>query len=195
MSEYTWTPKPRCEWAGKDPLYCEYHDHEWGIPQHDDRRLFELLVLEGFQAGLSWITILRKRHAFTRAFDNWDVRKIAAYTPQKIERLLQDPAIVRNRKKIEAAVANARSFMSIQREFGSFDQYIWQFTGFATLAPAHPWKDCKAIPCRTPESTAMSKDLQKRGFRFVGPTICYAYMQAIGMVNDHTTDCFCYNRD
>lgn len=176
----------RCKWCGTDPLYVRYHDEEWGVPLHDDRRLFEMLILEGAQAGLSWITILRKRPAYRRAFDRFDARKIARYSAAKKRSLLADAGIVRNRLKIDAAVANARAFLDVQREFGSFDKYIWQFapaTGATGTASA-------SIPASTPESDAMSRDLKKRGFKFVGSTICYAFMQAVGMVNDHTDGCF-----
>ena len=178
----------RCAWPGDDPLYVAYHDTEWGVPLHDDRGLFEFLILEGAQAGLSWITILRKRENYRRAFDGFDPEKIARYSPKKIERLMRDSGIVRNRLKIEGTVANARAFLRVQEEFGSFDRYMWEFVG------GHPirnrWKTMKQIPARTPESDAMSKDLRARGFKFVGSTICYAHMQACGMVNDHVTDCF-----
>jgi DNA-3-methyladenine glycosylase I len=180
----------RCAWAGQDPLYVAYHDDEWGVPVHDDRTLFEFLILEGAQAGLSWSTILRKRENYRRAFDNFDAAEIAHYDAKRVKRLLADPGIVRNRKKIEAAIQNARAFLAVQREFGSFDAYIWQFVG------GHPrrnaWKTLEQIPARTSQSEAMSKDLIKRGFRFVGPTICYAFMQAVGMVNDHIVSCFRY---
>ena len=177
----------RCSWAGTDPLYVKYHDEEWGVPLHDDRRLFEMLILEGAQAGLSWITILRKREAYRRAFDRFDARKIARYGAAKKRALLQDAGIVRNRLKIDATVTNARAFLAVQREFGSFDAYIWQFVGGRPKVnrPA----TLKDIPARTDESDAMSGDLQKRGFRFVGSTICYAFMQAVGMVNDHVAGC------
>lgn len=180
--------RPRCRWAGSDPLYQRYHDEEWGVPVHDDRTLFEFLILEGAQAGLSWITILRKREAYRAAFDGFDPARVARYDRRRIARLLRDPGIVRNRLKIEAAVANARAFLAVQDEFGSFDRYVWRFVGGrpqvnrpATLAQ---------VPARTPASDALSKDLQQRGFRFVGSTICYAFMQAVGMVDDHTRDCF-----
>lgn len=180
--------KVRCQWCGTDPLYVRYHDEEWGVPVHDDRRLFEMLILEGAQAGLSWITILRKRPAYRKAFDRFDPRKIAKYDPRKKRALLADAGIVRNRLKIDAAVTNARAFLAVRKEFGSFDGYIWQFVGGKpeVNSPA----TMKDIPARTPESDAMSRDLKKRGFKFVGSTICYAFMQAVGMVNDHTKDCF-----
>ena len=165
-----------------------YHDHEWGVPVHDDRLLFEFLILEGAQAGLSWSTILNKRENYRRLFDNFDPSKVAKYGPRKIKELLNDPGIVRNRLKISSAIANAKGFLAVQKEFRSFDSYIWGFTGGKTIQNA--WKSPAQIPARTPESDAISKDLLKRGFKFVGSTICYAFMQAVGMVNDHTTDCF-----
>ena len=180
--------KTRCAWVSDDPLYIAYHDEEWGVPEHDDQRLFEMLILEGAQAGLSWITILRKRESYRLAFDDFDVEKVARYDAAKIEELLINPGIVRNRRKVEATVQNARAFLAVQEAFGSFDAYIWQFVD------GHPrqntWPTLADVPAKTPESTAMSKDLRKRGFNFVGPTICYAFMQAIGMVQDHTVDCF-----
>jgi DNA-3-methyladenine glycosylase I len=179
----------RCAWVPlNDPLYVEYHDLEWGVPVHDDEKLFEFLVLEGFQAGLSWRTILYKRENFRQAFDGFDPLKIAAYDEDKIAELLSNPGIVRNRLKVRATVTNARAFLQVKAEFGSFDAYIWQFTGGKTLKNA--WTTLAELPARTAESDAMSKDLLKRGFRFVGSTICYAHMQATGMVNDHTVDCF-----
>ena len=177
----------RCSWCGADPLYIGYHDREWGVPLHDDRRLFEMLILEGAQAGLSWITILRKRPAYRRAFDRFDPRKVARYDARKKRALLKDAGIVRNRLKIDSAVTNARAFLDIQKEFGSFDAYIWQFVGGKPIQNKRKGRD---IPARSAESDAMSKDLQKRGFRFVGSTICYAFMQATGMVNDHLITCF-----
>jgi DNA-3-methyladenine glycosylase I len=177
----------RCAWAQGD-LYIAYHDHEWGVPVHDDRRLFEFLVLEGAQAGLSWITILKKRENYRQAFDHFDARKVARYDSRKIRQLLANPGIVRNRLKIESAVQNARAFLLIQREFGSFDRYVWQFVGGKPRLNRR--KSMKEIPARTSESDALSRDLRKRGFNFVGSTICYAFMQAVGMVNDDTTDCF-----
>ena len=176
----------RCSWCGADPLYVAYHDREWGVPLHDDRRLFEMLILEGAQAGLSWITILRKRPAYRRAFDRFDPRKIARYDTRKKRALLKDAGIVRNRLKIDSAVTNARAFLDIQREFGSFDAYIWQFVGGRPIVKGAE----SPVPASTAESDAMSKDLKKRGFRFVGSTICYAFMQATGMVNDHAATCF-----
>jgi DNA-3-methyladenine glycosylase I len=183
-------PLQRCDWAGSDPLYAAYHDNEWGVPLHDDRALFELLILEGFQAGLSWITILRKRNAFRKAFDGFDWRKIAAYTEKDVRRLLSDAAIVRNRLKIQAAISNAAAFQGIRDEFGSFDAYIWQFTKGRTLRARRRARTFRELPTHSPESDAMSRDLKRRGFRFVGTTICYSYMQAIGMLDDHLAQCF-----
>ena len=183
--------KTRCSWAGADPLYIEYHDKEWGVPIHDDRRLFEFLILEGAQAGLSWLTILKKRPNYRKAFDNFEPLKVAAYTPRKIKELIADAGIIRNRLKIEAAVQNAGSFLAVQQEFGSFDKYIWQFVGGKPLK--NNWQTIAQIPAQTDASNAMSADLKKRGFKFVGPTICYAFMQATGLVNDHTVHCFRYN--
>jgi len=182
----------RCVWAGSDPLYLTYHDQEWGVPVHDDRLLFEFLVLEGAQAGLSWITILRKRDAYRQAFDQFDPAKVAAYDDAKIEALLQNPGIVRNRLKVRAAVLNARGVLAIQDEFGSFAAYLWGFVGGQPRRNA--WTSMREIPAETDESRAMSKALLKRGFKFVGPTICYAFMQACGLVNDHTVDCFRYDQ-
>jgi len=176
----------RCAWCGDDPLYVRYHDEEWGVPLHDDRRLFEMLILEGAQAGLSWITILRKRPAYRKAFDRFDAKKIARYDSTKKRALMRDAGIVRNRLKIDAAVANARAFLAVQKEFGSFDKYIWQFTGGGTINNSRPGMTIRATSV---ESDAMSRDLKKRGFKFVGSTICYAFMQATGMVNDHAFDC------
>ena len=180
--------KKRCEWAGEDPLMIAYHDREWGQPLHDDGRLFEFLILEGAQAGLSWMTILKKRENFRQALDGFDPVRVANYDAGKIRQLLQDKGIIRNRLKIEAAVSNAKIFLKVQAEFGSFDTYIWQFVNHEPVR--NNWKSLADIPAKTPASEAMSKDLKQRGFRFVGPTICYAFMQAIGMVNDHTIDCF-----
>jgi DNA-3-methyladenine glycosylase I len=182
--------KPRCDWAGTDPLYLAYHDTEWGVPLHDDRRLFEFLILEGFQAGLSWLTILKKRENYRKAFDNFDPHKMAAYSATRKKALLSNAGIIRNKLKIEAAVQNAVSFLSIQQEFGSFDKYIWQFVAGRTLK--NRWQAVTEIPASTKESAAMSAGLKKRGFKFVGPTICYAFMQATGMVNDHIVGCFRY---
>lgn len=181
----------RCQWAGDDPLYVAYHDQEWGVPKHDDRRLFEDLLLDGAQAGLSWITILRKRENYRAAFDNFDAQKIAVYDEQKIAQLLANPGIIRNRLKIHSAVKNAVAFLKVREEFGEFDSYIWSFVGGKTIV--NSWQSMSQIPAQTAESEAMSKDLKKRGFNFVGPTICYAFMQAVGMVNDHVTSCFRYH--
>src|SRR5690348_8660582 len=182
--------KSRCAWVTDDPVYRDYHDHEWGVPVYDDRLLFEFLILEGAQAGLSWITILKKRDNYRRAFDNFEARKIARYSPQKIQKLLADEGIVRNKLKIESTVRNAQAFLAVQREFGSFDQYVWRFVN------GHPirnhWEALTQVPARTAESDALSSDLLRRGFKFVGSTICYAFMQAVGLVNDHTTNCFRY---
>ncbi len=180
--------KTRCEWAGSDPLYNNYHDNEWGVPEHNDQKLFEMLLLEGAQAGLSWITILRKRENYRMAFDNFDAAKIVKYNETKIQELLNNEGIVRNKLKVNAAVQNARGFLEIQKEFASFDTYIWQFVGGNPRKNA--FKHLKGLPAKTPESEAMSKDLLKRDFKFVGPTICYAFMQAVGMVNDHVVGCF-----
>jgi DNA-3-methyladenine glycosylase I len=180
--------KQRCAWAGEDALYRQYHDTEWGVPLHDDRALFEFLILEGAQAGLSWITILRKRENYRAAFDGFDAARIAAYGANKIESLLQDAGIVRNRLKVAAAVINAQKFLDVQDEFGSFDSFIWRFVD--GKPKQNRWRSPAEIPSSTPESDAMSRELKRRGFKFVGSTICYAHMQATGMVNDHTTDCF-----
>ena len=182
----------RCAWAGYDPLMMEYHDKEWGVPVHDDKRLFEFLTLEGAQAGLSWMTILRKRENYRKAFDFFDPSKIARYTRRDIKRLLSDSGIVCNRLKIQAAIGNAQRFLEIQKEFSSFDNYVWGFTQGRTIK--HRFKSLSAIPAETSESDVMSRDLQKREFKFVGSTICYAFMQAVGIVNDHTTDCFRYEQ-
>lgn len=182
--------KVRCEWCGDDPLYVAYHDEEWGRPCHDDAKLFEMLILEGMQAGLSWITILRKRENFREAFDNFDPHKIIAYDEAKVESLMQNKGIIRNRLKIESSIKNARAFLAVQDEFGSFDAYIWQFVGGKPIV--NQFQSMSDIPAKTSEAEAMSKDLKKRGFKFVGHTICYAFMQACGMVNDHIMDCFCY---
>lgn len=182
--------RKRCAWAGTDPLYVAYHDEEWGVPLHDDRALFEFLVLEGAQAGLSWITILRKRDAYRRAFDRFDPRKVARYNERKIAALLADAGIVRNRAKVASAVKNARAFLEVQAEFGSFDAYQWRFVGGRSLQNRR--RAIGDVPARTAESDAMSKDLKSRGFTFVGSTIVYAHMQACGMVNDHLVDCFRY---
>lgn len=182
-------PVNRCHWASNE-WNIPYHDEEWGVPVHDDRVLFEFLILEGAQAGLSWDTILRKRLRYREVFDNFDPERVARYDSKKIRELLKDPGIVRNRLKIAATIGNARAFLAVQKEFGSFDAYVWQFVG--GKPKTNHWTRRKKVPAKTPESDAMSKDLQKRGFRFVGSTICYAFMQAVGMVNDHLTDCFRY---
>ena len=179
--------KPRCPW-GTTPEMIAYHDEEWGVPQHDDRVLFEFLILEGAQAGLSWSTILNKRQAYRKAFSNFDPVRVAKYDARKIKALLANEGIVRNRLKIAATIANAQAFLVVQKEFGNFNAYIWQFTGGRPRI--NKWASTKSLPASTPESEAMSKDLLKRGFRFVGPTICYAFMQAVGMVNDHAPECF-----
>ena len=185
------SPVTRCAWSSSDPLMIAYHDTEWGVPVHDDRKLFEFLVLDAFQAGLSWAIILKKRENFRRALHDFDAKKIARYTAKDVTRLLADPGIVRNRLKIEATIGNARRFADVQQEFGSFDRYIWQFVGGGPIKNRH--SALAQIPARTKESDAMSKDLGGRGFRFVGSTICYAFMQAAGMVNDHTVNCFRYH--
>jgi|ERR1043166_3775883 DNA-3-methyladenine glycosylase I len=181
----------RCAWATADSSIL-YHDTEWGVPQHDDRVLFEFLILEGAQAGLSWSTILNKRENYRHAFDNFDARKIARYDSRKVKKLLADPGIVRNRLKIAAAIQNAKATLAVQQEFGSLDKYLWQFVGGKPIHNKR--KSMKEVPARTAESDAMSKDLLRHGFKFVGSTICYAFMQAVGMVNDHTTDCFRYRQ-
>lgn len=178
----------RCAWAESSPIERDYHDQEWGVPLHDDQRLFEFLTLEGAQAGLSWSTILNKRDGYRQAFDHFDVEMVAAYSDKKIQQLLANPAIVRNRLKINSTVGNARAFMRMQQEFDSFDRYIWQFVDGQPIQ--NTWQDLSAVPANTAQSDAMSKDLKKRGFKFVGSTICYALMQATGMVNDHIIDCF-----
>lgn len=182
----------RCGWCGADPLYIEYHDKEWGVPVHDDKKLFEFLVLEGAQAGLAWITILRKREGYRNAFDGFDVESVARFTEKRIEKLLQDPSIIRNRLKVNSAVTNAQAFISVQEEFGSFDKYIWQFTDGKVITNKH--KTLRDIQPTSKESDAMSKDMIRRGFKFVGSTIMYAHMQATGMVNDHLIDCFRYHQ-
>ena len=178
----------RCPWAGPDPLYLRYHDSEWGVPVHDDRHFFEMLVLEGAQAGLAWITILRKREGYREAFDGFDPVVVARYDDRRVEALLGNPAIVRNRLKVESAVANARAFLRVQDEHGSFDRYVWRFVDGRPRQ--NGWEGMDDVPAETPESRVMSRDLKRRGFRFVGPTICYAFMQATGLVNDHLVDCF-----
>jgi len=180
--------KSRCPWPGDDPLYIAYHDDEWGVPSHDNRHLFEMLNLEGAQAGLSWITILRKRENYRRAFANWDATKIARFGEKDFARLMADAGIVRNRLKIRATIANAQAYLAVRKEFGSFDRYLWQFVGGKPLKNRR--RGLGEIPARTAEADAMSRDLKKRGFRFVGPTICYAFMQATGMVDDHLATCF-----
>lgn len=183
--------KNRCEWTWYDPALVEYHDKEWGAPLHDDQRLFEFLMLDAFQAGLSWYIILKKRENFRQAFSGFNPVKVAKYNPAKIKHLLQDSGIIRNRLKIEATITNAKSFMKVQKEFGSFDEYIWKFVNHKTIK--NRWKSLKEMPARTEGSDLMSKDLKKRGFKFVGSTICYAFMQAAGLVNDHIVKCYRYN--
>ncbi len=185
-------PRTRCGWCGSDPLYVAYHDTEWGVPLHDDRRLFEMLVLEGAQAGLSWLTVLRKREAYREAFDGFDPRVVARYDGRKVRSLLRNAGIIRNRQKIESAIGNARAFLHVQEELGSFDEYVWRFVG--GKPKRNGWPALAEIPAVTPEAEALSRDLRERGFRFVGPTICYAHMQATGMVNDHLIDCFRYRQ-
>jgi len=180
----------RCEWANGSDLERSYHDKEWGVPIHDDRSLFEFLILEGAQAGLSWSIILKKREGYRKAFDNFDVRKISKYSETDVSRLLHDSEIIRNKLKISAAIINARAFLQLKKEFGSFDNYIWQFVNGKTIR--NSWKKIMDIPSSTPESDAMSKDLRRRGFKFIGTTVCYAFMQAVGMVNDHVVGCFRY---
>lgn len=182
--------KQRCEWCGSDELYVNYHDKEWGIPVHDDRVHFEMLILEGAQAGLSWITVLRKRENYRKAFDNFDVKKVARYTEKRIEKLLLNPGIIRNRLKVNSTITNAKAFIEIQKKFGSFDKYIWRFVNNKPIV--NKWKTMGQLPATSKESDELSEDLKKRGFKFVGSTIMYAHMQAIGMVNDHTIDCFRY---
>lgn len=184
--------KKRCMWCEGNDLQIRYHDREWGVPVHDDRRFFEFLILEGAQAGLSWDTILKKRENYRRAFAGFDPRKVARFTSQHTRVLMKNPGIVRNRLKIAATVSNAKAFLAVQREFGSFDRYIWGFVG--GRPKKNRWRAMKQVPASTPESNAMSKDLKKRGFRFVGSTICYAFMQATGLVNDHLVTCFRYRR-
>jgi DNA-3-methyladenine glycosylase I len=178
----------RCAWAGSDPLYRDYHDAEWGVPVHEDRLLFEFLILEGAQAGLSWITILRKRDAYRRAFARFQPEVVAAFGESQLQGLLTDPGIVRNRLKLSSALANARAFLALQEDFGSFDAYLWRFVDGAPLQNA--WRSHSEVPATTAVSDSLSRDLKNRGFNFVGSTICYAFMQAVGMVNDHTVDCF-----
>ncbi len=181
---------PRCDWATVDPLMMSYHDLEWGVPEHDDRRLFEFLVLEGAQAGLSWLTVLRKREAYRTAFDRFDPVKVSGYGPKEVAKLLRNPGIIRNRLKITSTIRNATAFLTVQKEFGTFDRYMWTFVG--DRPKVNRWKSMAQIPARTKESDAMSADLGHRGFSFVGSTICYAHMQAVGMVNDHVVRCFRY---
>lgn len=182
----------RCEWSTSNPLDQDYHDTEWGVPIHDDRTLFEFLSLEGAQAGLSWTTILKKREGYLKAFDNFDVKKISRYNEKRIEKLLNNPEIVRNKLKVNSVVSNAKLFIAVQKEFGSFDKYIWAFVDGKPIK--NKWKNLAEIPSSTEISDQMCKDLKKRGFKFVGTTICYAFMQATGMVNDHCTDCFRYKQ-
>ncbi|MCZ2097282.1 MAG: DNA-3-methyladenine glycosylase I [Anaerolineae bacterium] len=182
----------RCPWGTADPLYVAYHDEEWGVPEHDDHRLFEMLILEGAQAGLSWLTVLKRREGYRRAFDGFDPALVARYDDAKIAALLADPGIIRNKLKVHAAVQNARSFLAVQDAFGSFDAYIWQFVDGAPRQ--NGFVELREIPAETPEARAMSKDLLALGFKFAGPTICYAFMQACGLVNDHLVTCFRYNQ-
>lgn len=181
----------RCPWCGDDPVYVKYHDEEWGVPQHDDQKLFEKIVLEGAQAGLSWITILRRRENYRRAFGKFDIEKVAAFTARDVERLVNDAGIIRNRLKIESAISNARATLKVQERYGSLDAFLWQFVDGRPIQNA--WDHWKQIPATTPESDAMSKALKREGFKFVGSTICYALMQSCGLVNDHAIDCFRYN--
>jgi DNA-3-methyladenine glycosylase I len=183
--------KRRCPWAGSDPLYVRYHDEEWGVPVHEERVLFEFLILEGAQAGLSWITILRKRDAYRRAFARFDAKKVAAFDATDVRRLLADEGIVRNRLKIAASIDNARAFLAVQEEYGSFDRFAWSFVDGKPIRNRR--RALRDVPAQTPEAEAFSRGLKQRGFRFVGPTIMYAFMQAVGMVNDHMVDCFRYN--
>ena len=182
--------KTRCAWAGDDPRYVAYHDEQWGVPLHDDQELFEMLVLEGAQAGLSWSTILNKRENYRRAFDGFEIARVAAYGEEDVQRLLADPGIVRNRLKIRSAIRNAQAVLEIQQSFGSLDAFLWQFVDGVPIQ--NDWQELKDIPAQTPLAEAMSKELKQRGLNFVGPTICYALMQSIGMVNDHLVDCFRY---
>jgi DNA-3-methyladenine glycosylase I len=182
----------RCRWVTEDPIYITYHDTEWGVPVHNDQKLFEFLTLEGAQAGLSWLTVLKKRANYQACFDNFDIAKVARYTPAKIARLLQNDGIIRNRLKVNSTVGNARAVLAVQKEWGSFDKYIWHFVNDTPLQNKR--KNLAEVPARTDISDKMSKDLKKRGFKFIGTTICYAFMQAVGMVNDHTDDCFCQKK-
>jgi len=188
MTDTSFDDRPRCFWVSSDPLYLAYHDEEWGVPVHDDRKLFEMLILEGAQAGLSWITVLRRREAYRQAFDGFDAEKIAAYGPDRIAALLANEGIIRNRAKVEAAIANARAFLRLRDEPGGFSGFLWKLAGGAPRQ--NRFKERSDVPAETAESRAMSKELRKRGFTFVGPTICYAFMQAVGMVNDHQVSCF-----
>jgi len=188
MDKVLSTMKTRCAWCTSDPLYIRYHDEEWGVPVHDDRTLFEMLILEGAQAGLSWLTILKRREGYREAFDGFDAETIACYDKKKTDALMLNPGIIRNRLKIAATVDNARAFLAVQKECGTFDRYIWSFIGGKPKRNRR--KTGEPLPAQTPEAEAMSKDLKKRGFRFVGPTICYAFMQAVGMVDDHAAECF-----
>ena len=183
--------KKRCAWCSDDPLYVSYHDTEWGIPVHDDRLLFEFLILEGAQAGLSWLTVLKKRENYRKAFDNFEIARVARYGQQDIDRLLLDPGIIRNRLKIESAIKNAQGVLTIQKEYGTFDAYLWRYVNGKPLQ--NSWRSMADLPATSTVSDQMSKDLKKRGFNFVGSTICYSLMQAVGMVNDHLVDCFRYN--
>ncbi len=181
----------RCEWVTNDPIYIEYHDKEWGVPVHDDIKLFEMLILEGAQAGLSWITILKRRETYRIAYDGFDPVKIAKWDQKKVDSLLQDPGVIRNKLKVASAIINAKAYLKIIDEFKSFDEFIWTFVEGKPIK--NSWKELNQIPVTTPESDKMSKELKRRGFKFVGSTICYAYMQAVGMVNDHVIDCFRYS--
>jgi DNA-3-methyladenine glycosylase I len=178
----------RCAWCGDDPLYITYHDEDWGVPVHDDRKLFEMLILEGAQAGLSWLTILKKRQNYRKAFDDFDAEKVARYSQIELDRLLADPGIIRNRLKIESAIKNARGVLSVIEEFGTLDSFLWRYVD--GIPQQNAWASITELPARTKASDMMSKDLKRRGFNFVGPTICYAFMQSVGMVNDHMVDCF-----
>ena len=182
--------KKRCDWLTEDPIYIAYHDTEWGVPVHNDTKLFEMLILEGAQAGLSWLTVLKRRESYREAYDCFDPAKIAKWDKAKIEALLKNPGIIRNRLKVQAAVINAKAYLDVIGEFGNFDAFIWSFVGGSPIR--NSWRNIKEIPATTPESDTMSKELKKRGFKFAGSTICYAFMQAVGMVNDHTVDCFRY---
>jgi len=182
----------RCEWCGDDPIYIKYHDEEWGTPEHNDKKLFEMLLLEGAQAGLSWITVLKKRVNYRKAFSNFNPNRIARYDEEKVKELLNNPGIIRNKLKVNAFIVNAQCFLNVKKEFGTFDNYIWQFVGHKPIV--NKYKSLKELPAFTEESEKMSKDLKKRGFKFVGPTICYAYMQACGMVNDHIMSCYRYKQ-